>query len=150
MWRRVSCNGYSCERSSGLKTTFDQKWPGKLMQNGNVVPFVPLVVPGMSSRFWYHLDLYIATVGLIKNFFEVQQHIEVTSRQRETSAIQQNHRTKTNRRKTSTRHRNARSRTRLSGLRFGTSCESGSVKEAQYLYSLPKKMEIAKHACEPR
>ena len=34
-------------------------------------------------------------------------------------------------------------------LRFGTSC-NGGIQEAQYLYSLPKKTDIAKYAFEPR
>ena len=42
----------------------------------------------------------------------------------------------------SRRYRSASTRKHFSWLRFGTSCESGS-QEAQYLYSLPKKSEIA-------
>ena len=42
--------------------------------------------------------------------------------------------------------RSARTRTHFSGLRFGTSFESGiKIKEAQYLYSLPERP-----ACEPK
>ena len=40
-------------------------------------------------------------------------------------------------------------RTHFSGLRLGTSNESG-IQEAQYLYSLPKKTGIAKYACRRR
>ena len=40
----------------------------------------------------------------------------------------------------SQRYRSACNRTHFSGLRFGTSCESGmKIKDAQYLYSLPKR-----------
>ena len=40
-------------------------------------------------------------------------------------------------------HRNASARTHLSGLRFGTSFESGiKIKEAQFLYSLPERPKL--------
>ena len=45
------------------------------------------------------------------------------------------------------RTRNARARTRFSGLRFGTSYESGiKIKETQLLLLTFQKVEIAKHA----
>ena len=56
------------------------------------------------------------------------------------------HRKSTRRRSVSIK---GHTRKHFSFFRFGTSCKSGT-KEAQYFYSLPYKIEIAKSASEPR
>ena len=84
-------NGYSYEWSKRFKTTADRKWEGIPMTNGKCRTSC---CSWIVVKSWCQSVFYISTTGFIIVLLRIQDYSEVTSRHRETGAIQQNPKTK--------------------------------------------------------